>query len=139
MRKLIVLANTLLKEDRVWTPTPPLPDGKIRPHVVTTFAAHSNVEDKPHPAAKRLLRVFKRDMVALERNGVTGIWYVQSMHVKNGLFLAPHNEANADARARDKADPFRFWQIGAGPMLKAGIRRVHVDEMGRVRDPGPPS
>lgn len=113
-----------------------LPDGKVKPQVVTTFEAHDASVKRPHPAAKRLFRVFKRDMVALERDGRTLVCYVQSMHEKNGLYLAPHAEANADARNRDKSDPFRFIQIGAGPMLKAGIRRVSVDEIGRLRDGG---
>ena len=117
-----------------------LPDGKIKAQVVTTFEAHQRWADKkPHPAAKRLLRVFKRDMVMLEKDGETVVGYVQSMHVANGLYIAPHTEANADARNRDKADPFRFIQIGAGPLIKAKARRVHVDEMGRLRDPGPPA
>jgi len=115
-----------------------LPDGKIKPQVVTTFEAHqSDAEKKPHPAAKRLMRIFKRDMVMLERDGETIVGYVQSMHVANGLYIAPHTESNADARNRDKADPFKFLQIGAGPLIKAKARRVHVDEMGRLRDPGP--
>ena len=52
-----------------------LPDGKIKAQVVTTFEAHKpGYDKKPHPAARRLLRVFKRDMVRLERDGemVTG-------------------------------------------------------------------
>jgi len=115
-----------------------LPDGKIMPQVVTTFEAHQlGVEKKPHPAAKRLLRVFKRDMVALERDGMVVVGYVQSMHVSNGLFIAPHTEANADARSRDKSDPFRFIQMSAAPLIKAKARRVYADEMGRLRDPGP--
>ena len=113
-----------------------LPDGEVRQQVVTTFDAHTGAEKKPHPAAKRLLRVFKRDMVALERDGQAMIYYVQKLDFVNGLFLAPHIEANADARNRDKSDPFKFIQIGAGPLVKAGIRRVFVDEIGRVRDPG---
>ncbi|MBC7147605.1 MAG: type II CRISPR RNA-guided endonuclease Cas9, partial [Thioclava marina] len=115
-----------------------MPDGKVKPQVVTTFEAHAGIEKRPHPAAKRVLRVFKRDMVALERDGETMICYVQSMHIANGLYLAPHREANADARNRDKTDPFRFIQIGVAPLIKAGIRRVLVDEIGRLRDPGPP-
>jgi len=117
-----------------------LPDGKIKAQVVTTFEAHQQgVDKKPHPAAKRLMRVYKRDMVLLERDGETIVGYVQSMHVANGLYIAPHTEANADARNRDKADSFRFIQIGAGPLIKAKARRVHVDEMGHLRDPGPPA
>ncbi|MEM9522558.1 MAG: type II CRISPR RNA-guided endonuclease Cas9 [Pseudomonadota bacterium] len=116
-----------------------LPDGKIKAQVVTTFEAHQpHVQKKPHPAAKRVLRVFKRDMVMLERDGSTIVGYVQSMHVANGLYIAPHMEANADARNRDKDDPFRFIQIGAGPLIKSNARRVYVDEMGYLRDPGPP-
>ena len=115
-----------------------MPDGKPIPWVITTFDAHQpDLAKRPHPAAKRLLRVFKRDMVAIERDGKTIIGYVQSLHVANGLSIAPHSEANADARNRDKDDPFRFIQMSAGPLIKANARRVRVDEMGRLQDPGP--
>ncbi len=114
-----------------------MPDGKPKAQVITTFEAHGNSIRKPHPAAKRLLRVFKRDMVAIDRNGERLICYVQTMHISNGLFLAPHHEANADARDRDKGNPFRFIQMAAGSLIKAQIRRVHVDEMGRLRDRAP--
>lgn len=116
-----------------------LPDGKIKAQVVTTFEAHQTGTDKkPHPAAKRLLRVFKRDMVRLERDGETVLGYVQKLDLANGLFIAPHTESNADARNRDKNDTFRFIQMSAGPLIKANIRRVVVDEMGRLRDPKAP-
>ena len=77
-------------------------------------------------------------MVALERDGQTLICYVQKFDPANGIFLAPHTESNADARNRDNTDPFRLIQMGTRPALNAGIRRVFVDELGRVRDPGPP-
>ncbi|WP_300516329.1 type II CRISPR RNA-guided endonuclease Cas9 [Aliiroseovarius sp.] len=115
-----------------------LPDGKVKSQVVTTYDAHRGAEPRPHPAAKRLLRLFKRDMVAIERDGAQLICYVQKFDPANGIFLALHTEANADARNRDKTDPFRMIQMGTGPAIKAGIRRVRVDEMGRLRDPGPP-
>ena len=114
-----------------------LPDGKIQAQVITTYEAHSsNCEKRPHPAAKRLLRVHKGDMVALERDGQTIVGHIQKMDIANGLFIVPHHEANADARNRDKSDLFRFIQIAAGPMVKARIRRVSVDEIGRLRDGG---
>lgn len=114
------------------------PDGRIEPRVVTTFEAHGeeNSKNRRHPAAKRLLRVHKGDMVALERDGRTVVGHVQQMHIKNGLFIVPHNEANADARNSDKTDPFKWIQIAARPAIVAGIRRVAVDEIGRLRDGG---
>lgn len=115
-----------------------MPDGKPAAQVITTFEAHVDTARKPHPAAKRLLRVFKRDMVAIERGGETMICYVQKFDPANGIFLAPHTEANADSRNRDPGDSFRLIQMGPGPALKADIRRVFVDEIGRLRDPGPP-
>ncbi|OAN75929.1 type II CRISPR RNA-guided endonuclease Cas9 [Sulfitobacter sp. EhC04] len=116
-----------------------LPDGKIKPWAISTFEAHqTGTESKPHPAAKRLLRVFKRDMVAIERDGETLMCYVQKMDIANGLFLVPHTEGNADARNRDKDDSFKFIQMSAVSLIRAKIRRIHVDEMGRLRDQGPP-
>ena len=116
-----------------------MPDGKIKAQVVTTFEAHqTGTKKKPHPAAKRLLRVFKRDMVRIERDGVIVLGYVQKLDYGNGLYIAPHTESNADARNRDKADKFRLIQMSAGPLIKANARRVYVDEMGRLRDPGAP-
>lgn len=116
-----------------------LPDGKIKPQVVTTFEAHqSGAEKKPHPAAKRLMRIFKRDMVMLERDGETIVGYVQKMKQNGSIFVAPHTEANADARDRDPKDDFKLIQLGAGSLVKAKARRVIVDEMGRLRDPGSP-
>jgi CRISPR-associated endonuclease Csn1 len=114
-----------------------LPDGKIEPQVITTYEAHTlDSQKRPHPAARRLLRVHKGDMVALERDGRTVIGHIQKMDIANGLFIVPHNEANADARNNDKNDHFKWIQIGARPAVEAGIRRVSVDEIGRLRDGG---
>ncbi|UWQ16168.1 type II CRISPR RNA-guided endonuclease Cas9 [Jannaschia sp. M317] len=107
------------------------PNGKIQPRVITTFEAHAeeSPKHKRHPAAKRLLRVHKGDMVALERDGRTIIGHVQKMDIANGLFITPHNEANAAER--------KCWiQIAARPAVASGIRSVSVDEIGRLRDGG---
>lgn len=114
-----------------------LPDGEIEAQVITSFEAHTlEGEKRPHPAAKRLLRVHKGDMVALERDGRRVVGHVQKMDIANGLFIVPHNEANADTRNNDKSDPFKWIQIGARPAIASGIRRVSVDEIGRLRDGG---
>ena len=116
-----------------------LPDGKFKPQVITTFEAHQpSTLKRPHPAAKRVLRVFKRDMVALSHPKFGGlVCYVQKLTLGNGLFLVPHTESNADARDRDKDDTFKLIQMGGGSLMKANIRRIHVNEIGQIRDPGP--
>ncbi len=114
-----------------------MPDGKYKPQVVTTFEAHqSGTPRRPHPAAKRVLRIFKRDMVALDHPKLGPlVCYVQKLSLANGLFLVPHTESNADARDRDKSDQFKLIQMGAGPLIAANIRRIYVDEIGQIRDP----
>lgn len=116
-----------------------MPDGKPQAQVITTYDAHVGRESRPHPAARRLLRLFKRDMVAIERDGERLICYVQKFNQAGVLFLAPHAESNADARDREKTDNFSLIRIGARPFINAKGRRVFVDEMGRLRDPGSPS
>ncbi|MGB0696193.1 MAG: type II CRISPR RNA-guided endonuclease Cas9 [Rhodospirillaceae bacterium] len=111
-----------------------LPDGKIVSQVITTFQAHQKEQIRPHPAAKRLMRLFKRDMVVSSVDGTQRVLVVQKFDPANGLFLVPHNESDADARHRNKDDPFKMLQISTLKAIKAGLRRVIVDEMGRVRD-----
>lgn len=114
-----------------------LPDGKVQAQAITAWELHNLAAVKrPHPAAKRLLRLHKDDMVAIERDGQRVICYVQKTDPANGAFLVPHTEANADARNKDKSDPFKWFQMSAGTLVKANARRVFVDEMGRLRDPG---
>lgn len=122
----------------IWrVPDGKIPDGKILSQAITTWEYHNLTTPKrPHPAAKRLLRLFKNDMVAIERDGQRIICRVQKTDPANGAFLVPHNEANADKRNSDKTDPFKWFQMSANSLIKARIRRVFVDEMGRLRDPG---
>ena len=117
-----------------------LPNGKPVPQVVTAWEIHNlKHEKKPHPAAKRLLQIHKNDMVAIERDDATIVCVVQKADIANGAYLVPHNEANASERSNDPQDPFKWFQMATSSLINAGIRRVHVDEMGRLRDPGPSS
>ncbi|MBA4491754.1 type II CRISPR RNA-guided endonuclease Cas9 [Paracoccus sp. S1E-3] len=115
-----------------------LPDGRLTHHVVSTFDAHQGGESRPHPAAKRLIRLFKDDMVKLDDSKFGPvIATVRKFDVNGGLSLVAHNESNADQRYRkDKEDVFIRMQPSA--LIRAGARRVVVDEMGRFRDPGRP-
>ena len=114
-----------------------LPNDKLVPVIVTTFEANSNIFKKPHPAAKRMLRFHKRDLVAIEFSKNRQIYVVQKFDLNNGIYLTPHFEANSDARDRDAEDEFKFLKIGVRKAKEFKIRRVLVDEIGQMKDPGP--
>ena len=52
------------------------------------------------------------------------------------IFMAPTNEANVDARNRDKQDPFAYTSKYAGSMQKAKARQVTISPIGELRDLG---
>lgn len=53
------------------------------------------------------------------------------------ITLCPVHEGNADARNRDKQDPFSFVTKTANSLRTSGGRKVLVTELGTVLDPGP--
>ena len=91
---------------------------------------------KPDPAAKWLMRLYKGDMGALE--DAAGVRIVKVRKFSSGsVILDDHNEANVDDRER-KGEIDRNKNIySATQLYKQGFRLVKVDEIGRVRDPGP--
>ena len=115
-----------------------LPDGKWERVVYTTFEAHQNgIEKRPHPAAKRLMRLHKKDTIALDHSKLGPIIAVIAKLSEQRLDLVLDREADADRRARNKDDTFDFIRVSVSTLQKAGARRVIVDELGHVRDPGP--
>lgn len=115
-----------------------LPDGSLTHHVVSTFAAHQGQETKPHPAARRLMRLYKDDMVRLDSSKFgPAIATVEKFDTNGMITLVAHNESNADQRYRkDKEDV--FIRLRPSSLVNSGARRVIVDEIGRIRDPGKP-
>ena len=109
------------------------PDGKWINQVVTIFDAHqSKTPSKPHPAAKRVMKLQHHDAVRmLDENGGYQIFIVAKF-TEGQLALAPHNEANVDARDRDRENPFRYVRINPNPLKKRHGHLVRVDELGRV-------
>lgn len=111
-----------------------MPDGKPVHQVVSTFDAHQPGEPKPHPAAKRLMRFHKGDMVRLDNSKFGPVIAVVVKFSSIGTIeMVAHNESNADQRyRRDKEDVFIRCQPSS--LIKSGARRVIVDETGRIRD-----
>ncbi len=65
--------------------------------------------------------------------GRRSVFYIQKM-AKNEITLAEHFEANADARARDENDPFKFIRkSNVDALRKAKVRFLVVTPAGKIR------
>lgn len=119
-----------------------LPDGSVKTRVVTMFEAHQRgQDDRPHPAAKRLLNLRQNDLLAVERNGgPREILRVAGFNVQGRLTLAAANEAGnlkeRDGQANDR-DPFKYVYLSGKSIVNAKARQIRIDQLGRVFDPGP--
>jgi CRISPR-associated endonuclease Csn1 len=119
-----------------------LPDGSWKANVLTMFDAHQVQPDgdsRPHPAAKRLFRLHKDDLVTAQfDSSLATIFRVVKFNTAGILYLAPHNEAGPlKARDASKDDPFKYVNTSATGLRKANARQIRIDELGRVWDPGP--
>ena len=112
-----------------------LPDGNIQSRVVSTYEANTNADVKPHPAAKKLFRLFKRDTVILEENNQKTVYYIQKFNQAKQIYLAEHFQANADARNRDSENVFKFKNINVDKAVKEfKMHRIIVNEIGQLVD-----
>lgn len=119
-----------------------LPDGSWKTVIIRRFDAnqpHYNpATERPHPAAKKLFRIQIDDLCAIYQNEERRIVRVCKLSTESGkehVYLIDHNESNVDARVRDKE--LKYFKESASSLKKKGFRKVGVDEIGRVTDPGP--
>ena len=117
-----------------------MPDGRWKIVAVPTF--HANQGEKfdinrfrPHPAAKRLMRIHKDDMGALGEGENRRVVHVRKFG-DGYVVLDDHNEGDVDGRER-RGEMKRNNGHSATRLRQQGFRIVGVDEIGRVRDPGP--
>ena len=93
-----------------------------------------------HPAARRVMRLHRGDMLKLEGPKYDGLYRVYSLEPSaKRVRLVPHNEAgNPDHRhkAPEHKDPFERVLFPYAKFKENRARKVHVDVLGRVRDPG---
>ena len=110
--------------------------------VVPTFDANQpgfTVESfRPHPAARRLMRLQTNDMGALGEGPdrrIVRLRKITNAADRTLVFLDDHNEANVDHRVRKKE--LKENKYSAQQLRRQGFRKVGVDEIGRILDPGP--
>jgi len=77
---------------------------------------------KPHPAARRVMRLFKDDMVEMTEDGQLKVMRVGSFSTTdNRIDLRPHRVANATQRF-----------ISINVLKDWGLRKLHVTPDGRI-------
>ena len=119
-----------------------LPTGRCTAVVIRRFDANQPAFDpakhRPHPAAKKLMRLHIDDMVALEDAGRRRILRVVKMSGQT-ITLADHHRGGVllETRNDDKDDLFKYLEKSANVLIGMGLRKVGVDEIGRLTDPGP--
>jgi len=118
-----------------------LPDGKWKAVVIRRFDANQSdfdpVKYRPHPAAKKISRLHIDDMVAVGEGETRRILRIVKMSGQI-ITMAEHFEGGAlKARDSDKSDIFKYFAPSASRLKELGFRKVGVDEIGRLTDPGP--
>jgi len=115
------------------------PDETIKACGVNFFEANQKDpnELRPHPAAKLVLKVHKKDYLKLMDKGKVKIARVVSISPKNeNIWLVEHFEGgNLSKRYTDKELKYIFLMFSQ--IKEKQVRKIHVDSLGNIHDPGP--
>lgn len=121
-----------------------LPDGNWKGEAITVFDANNPEKSvtwkKKFPSAKLIMTIHKGDSIALEKDGTTKIMKVHRLEPSADRFrLAEHTESGKlQDRHKDGDDPFNWIMDSYNPLKRHKARKVIVDHLGIVHDPGPP-
>ena len=110
--------------------------GKWEGVIISTFQANQasfqpGTTSRPHPSARLVMRLQINDYVQIEKEAKNSIVRVVKLS-KNGICFANPNEANVDARNRDKNDPFKYLSKNIQPLQKLNARKLHISPAGRI-------
>ena len=124
--------------------------GKWEGEVISTFEAYQLVRQYKNPkdgvarlrhptlsvSGKALvMRLMKGDSVRIVQNEELITARVCWVRTDTRIALAGTNEANVDARDRDKNEPFNYIVRNASVLQKLQARRVTISPIGELRDP----
>ncbi len=88
--------------------------------------------NRPHPAARLVMRLQKNDCIEIEEENKKRILRRVQKLSDGQITLAPLHEANVDARDRDKEDSFKFLTKSPNSLKQLNARKVHISPAGRV-------
>lgn len=120
--------------------------GKWEGEVTATFEAYAITRCRSEAALRDpdnslsgkplLMRLMIDDLIRLEIDGSQRVMRIASINAAGRLSLADHNEANVDARNRDKDGSWRYTYKQAGSLQAAKARRITISPAGELNDPG---
>lgn len=115
----------------IWEP----PDGKWQVIFLSRLEAAKGVSLRPHPAAKRVMRLHKDDLIEIQDDdGCRKVMRVVSLEASaKRIKCCEHHEVpNGDKREKDPDDPFRYARIAASKFQKIGLRKLRVKPVMQV-------
>lgn len=120
--------------------------GKWEGEVISTFDAYQlvrqhGIERLRHPSLSMsgkplVMRLMTNDVVRLMVDEMTRTMRVTTLSGNGQIFMADIQEANADARNRNKEDAFAYVSKMTGSLQKAKGRRITITPIGELHDPG---
>ena len=120
--------------------------GKWEGEVISTFEAYQLVRQHGvarlrHPSLSvsgkpLVMRLISGDTVRFQLENHDFTARVAWLKTNTQIGFAATNEANTDARSRDKLDSYGYTLKAAGVLQKAKARRVTISPIGELHDPG---
>ena len=109
--------------------------GKWEGVIISRYAANQadfkpGETQRPHPAARLVMRLQINDCIEIEEKNKKRIMRLQQ--ISNSLTFADHNEANVDARNRDKENSFKYYSKTANALKSVNVRKVHISPTGKI-------
>ena len=115
-------------------------DGRWRAETVRRFDANQDgYQPQWHhrwPDARLVMRLHMNDLVAIRTGLERRILRVVKLSGQK-ITCAESYEADSKRRHGDRTDAFQYFEKSAGSMRDEGLRRVGVDDLGHIKDPGP--
>lgn len=87
---------------------------------------------RPAADARLVMRLQINDCIEIEEAGEKRLLRLQKMSQDGNLVFAPLNEANVDARNRDKNDEFKYVSKVPNVLRTLRARKVHISPTGQV-------